>query len=397
MSKNLLISLAALASLIAPLLACSDDSAEPTAPISDPLALTFTTPEFEVPEGESFTCFYTDTFTTEEMAVSTSFGQQGDGGHHITIYYTDSPQEPHFGPCDDDEMESWRLIAGSGGDDGGVAVAELPEGSAIRVPAGKQLVLQAHYINFGPAFRVVDTATLKQIPLEDVQQFASSFVVLDDSFEIPPQTDFYESVTRCRVPRDINAVLVLGHQHEAGLSFKLEVIDEDDQVIDVLYDEPRWIPYYASHPPTLKYTLDAPLHLPADTRLRQSCTWKNETDEAISHPLEMCVAFLFYFPDQGELLCEPEFEGDPDLTTPAESCVQPGDLGNEKGVGLHCTPTGTECRETSNASLCLAAIAPDNNQWFCTRLCREDADCGQDAVCDGDERGKACIPARCLD
>ena len=56
---------------------------------------------------------------------------------------------------------------------------------------------------------------------------------------------------------------------------------------------------YASHPPTLKYTTDAPLVLKAGTKLRQTCTWDNTTNNPVGFPREMCVMFGFYFPDNG--------------------------------------------------------------------------------------------------
>lgn len=83
------------------------------------------------------------------------------------------------------------------------------------------------------------------------------------------------------------------------------------------------------------------------------------------------------------------------LNVPAESCAQPGDVGNDLGIGHFCTPRGRECADFPMAGLCLAQVAPDDNQWFCTRTCTSDDQCGTNAVCDGDSRGRACIPAEC--
>jgi hypothetical protein len=79
---------------------------------------------------------------------------------------------------------------------------------------------------------------------------------------------------------------------------------------------------------------------------------------------------------------------------PASSCAQPGDTGNENGVGRFCSPDGGEC--SGLAPMCLADVAPAEGQWFCTRLCTEDDQCGSDARCIGDERGSACVPEHCL-
>jgi hypothetical protein len=78
-----------------------------------------------------------------------------------------------------------------------------------------------------------------------------------------------------------------------------------------------------------------------------------------------------------------------------QGCVQPGDHGNEIGVGEFCTPGGTEC--PPGAPLCLATAAPEEDQWFCTRLCDEATNCGADAFCLLEARGSACVPNRCVD
>lgn len=86
---------------------------------------------------------------------------------------------------------------------------------------------------------------------------------------------------------------------------------------------------------------------------------------------------------------------DSGVMAPAGSCAQPGDVGNELGIGTFCSPRGGQCAAFPQAGVCLATIAPGEGQWFCTRLCSDDADCGSDAVCTGDGRGAACVPARC--
>src|SRR6185312_16349641 len=75
--------------------------------------LTVATESFEIPAGESLTCFYTSTTTDTELTVGDATGTQGVGGHHIIVYYTDTPQAPTHHPCNDAEMISWHQIAGA--------------------------------------------------------------------------------------------------------------------------------------------------------------------------------------------------------------------------------------------------------------------------------------------
>lgn len=82
--------------------------------------------------------------------------------------------------------------------------------------------------------------------------------------------------------------------------------------------------------------------------------------------------------------------------SPTQGCVQPGDHGNELGIGEFCTPGGGQCRDFPSAPLCLAEAAPDDDQWFCTRIfCNDDSVCGTEAFCLMTDRGSACVPTRC--
>ena len=82
--------------------------------------------------------------------------------------------------------------------------------------------------------------------------------------------------------------------------------------------------------------------------------------------------------------------------TPAESCVQKGAEGNNLGIGHYCTPGGGECADFPEAGLCLADVGQD--QWFCVQIgCTETSDCGEDAGCELNPAGSACIPCSCDD
>jgi len=95
--------------LLVTLLGCgSTDESSPAEVPVDYETMRFETPEFDVPPGDSFECFYLDAFSEKEMAVIGSDGQQDKGGHHILLYWTDTPQDPQHHPCDDAEMLTWR-------------------------------------------------------------------------------------------------------------------------------------------------------------------------------------------------------------------------------------------------------------------------------------------------
>jgi hypothetical protein len=81
---------------------------------------------------------------------------------------------------------------------------------------------------------------------------------------------------------------------------------------------------------------------------------------------------------------------------PGDSCVRPGDMGNDKGVGTYCSPLGHECDGFAGAPSCLADLG--QTQWMCTRIgCTMDSQCGSGATCLIEKDGSACVPNRCLE
>lgn len=281
---------------------CAEDS-----PPDDPYSLTFKTGNFTVPMGDSFECFYTDVITERELAVRGAFGQQGVGGHHITVYYTEIMQEPNHHPCDDGEMADWRMVGGTGGNDGdtGDADLRLPDGLGIKIPEGVQLVMQVHYINLTDSIREAnDTVTLELAPAEELDDFVNQFVVFDGSFNVPPGEVLTRSTT-CEVTETVQLVKLLGHMHEWGKYYSLEKVDAQGNTLEMLYEQTTWHEEFASNPPVTTYDKNTPLVLEKGTLLRQTCEWWNTEDYALLFPREMCVAFGFYYPDRGEQLCDP--------------------------------------------------------------------------------------------
>lgn len=85
-----------------------------------------------------------------------------------------------------------------------------------------------------------------------------------------------------------------------------------------------------------------------------------------------------------------------DVPSNPDACAGPGATGNDGGVGEYCTPKGGQCKDNSSALICtvdFTKTAPP----FCTIYCETDADCGPQAVCQGEKEGtqKGCTP-KCL-
>ncbi len=73
-------------------------------------------------------------------------------------------------------------------------------------------------------------------------------------------------------------------------------------------------------------------------------------------------------------------------------CGQPGDTGNELGVGQYCTGFNTGC--TGMASLC--SNISDSQLHFCTMVCQAGGNCGTGATCQCQNNQCGCFPDSCM-
>jgi hypothetical protein len=80
----------------------------------------------------------------------------------------------------------------------------------------------------------------------------------------------------------------------------------------------------------------------------------------------------------------------------ASTCGQPGDQGNQLGVGKFCT-TLNDCSSTPSAGLC--SNLGDATTFFCTKFCTSGGaadQCGTGATCQCGNGGCGCTPDACL-
>jgi hypothetical protein len=288
---------AALVVICLPLVAGCGSAEEPS---SNGNQLEFSTGNFDIKSGDNFECFYTSTYSKEELSVIGSSGHQQLGGHHIVVYYTDVPREPQHHPCVDSEMVSWHQIAGSGGD--GKETLYLPDGFGLKVPEGKQLVIQSHYINTAGVGRTVrDDVTLELGKPADVRYYVNYLVTDDETFEVAPKSPG-KSATECTLDRDFDIILGLPHMHEWGRTYSLDAVGADNSTRTII-EQDTWDASFAGAPPVQYYTEQDPLHFAKGTKLRQTCNWENDTTEPIVFPREMCLAFFYYYPGDGDLDC----------------------------------------------------------------------------------------------
>ncbi len=275
------------------------DHAGKSSAAESPNLLTLATEELLVPPGESVQCSYLEV-TDRELRVYSAVSHQGPSGHHMALFYLDRPRPPGHEPCPMEKMiPGLQLVTASVGHE----TMHLPAGMAQRIPPGKQLVLQSHHLNHsGQTLRVTDTFDLHLLRPEDVRISVGVMTMSDQTFTIPPHAR-YTRTTTCDLPVDLRVVQLSGHMHELGTRYMLEVVNRRTGQMQGTLDDEAWSPSYTYSAPYRRFSEAEAIHLPAGTRLKQTCVWDNTTDAPIRFPQEMCVATLQYFPASDFRIC----------------------------------------------------------------------------------------------
>lgn len=289
------------------LVACgSDDASDPGGgqdpavlddlaqiPDTPPDSLRIDFPEQIIGSGEErMTCFYPEP-TDEEYFVHSAHAYQGEYGHHLLLFKTITPKTP--GTIEDctDEASMAAFLPNiftsefAGGD--------IPDGYAVRVPAGTQIVIQQHYVNTtAKPIRVRDAVFLNKIDASSVQHELGFVAMTDIDFSIPPHASGYDLSVECTPPEDGVEVLLLGpHMHEWGQSIRVEKSTDGGTTWQSIQDIAEWQPVFRDLPPVQRY-FDAPLTLNESDKLRVTCSYDNDRLEPLGFPQEMC-AYYGYF------------------------------------------------------------------------------------------------------
>jgi hypothetical protein len=223
------------------------------------------------------------------------------GGHHAIIYLAERERPVDTHECTDDDMVNARYIAGAGGGDAGGFTDNIPEGVAYRIDAGRQLMVQTHWINTTPEPIDGQAAwNLTVQPPSDGVELANLFTWLSTEIEVAPGEPGAVH-TDCVVERDMSFFQIGGHAHERGTRVSL-THTPSGQTANTFYDE-AWTEYYTFDPPRLQYARDEAVQVRAGDTLSIDCEYFNDTEETLTFPLEMCVGFAFYYPAEKQLNC----------------------------------------------------------------------------------------------
>jgi hypothetical protein len=250
-------------------------------------------PEMQLPPSKETTvCWYTTFSSEEDVWIDRLEWWQGTSGHHLAMFFTleDVPDGTIIDCENPTNMANWRPLFLPAPDD----KFEMPEGMALRVPAKSRLVAQIHYVNARVTpLKVQDLVHLELAPAGVDPIPAANFPMGVVELEIPPGQDYSVSFD-CPVENEVKAFAAVGHMHEHGRSFKIELGHEG--TITEIYSVPEWRVEYRDTPQLKRWEVADALPLVPGDFVRTTCTWHSTDQQVVEFPYEMCVSQLWIFP-----------------------------------------------------------------------------------------------------
>jgi hypothetical protein len=251
--------------------------------------------DWQVPSGEEiYLCVRTT--LDRDLAIG-GFEALNPPGTHHTVLTVGPPSGPDgLTPCDSFEHHA-TMIFGSGV---GTNTFDFPEGVAVNLLQGQQLLLNLHLFNTSGA-EIGGNSGTRALVLEPdaVSAEAESILAGTFSLNLPPKTATLSQGT-CTINTESTLFAVQPHMHQLGTHMKVvaRVGGEDRLIYDDAYD-------FGEQP---IYPMEELKMAPGDS-LHVECTHDNTTDAVVvwgeSSKAEMCHAGVYRYPsaNDGPFFC----------------------------------------------------------------------------------------------
>jgi hypothetical protein len=219
------------------------------------------------------------------------------GTHHTVLTVAEEAGEPDGITTCSAQTNAARNITGSGV---GTNDFTLPEGVAVHLRAGQQLLLNLHLFNVSDApLSGLSGTLIKVVAEKDVKQTAEGLLAGPLNLDIPVGGPTVQT-GECTLKTDGTLFAVLPHMHQLGVHLKAIAKSsiQGDVVLhdgDYSFDEQVVYPF-------------SEVKMKAGDKVQVECTYQNTTKKAVkfgdSSLAEMCFAGLYRYPaDTGSFLC----------------------------------------------------------------------------------------------
>jgi hypothetical protein len=229
---------------------------------------------------------------TEDTYVAAIRPVHPQGTHHTTLSLVDDDGSTS---CASGAFGSGGMIFAAGL---GNSPVQIPEGVAIKLPAGKALLLNLHIYNPGQA-PLTGTSKIEIVRTnaESVKNLADLMFAGPTMFSLPPQAETTIGET-CKVADDQTAFALFPHMHQLGKHIKTTFnVGGTEMVLhdkDYDFEEQYQLPI-------------GPIALHVGDTIRTDCTYNNTTGKAVtfgeSSDTEMCFSIVYRYPATGRMAC----------------------------------------------------------------------------------------------
>ncbi|WP_161602262.1 redoxin domain-containing protein [Tautonia marina] len=154
----------------------------------------------------------------------------------------------------------------------GDAPTVFPEGVALKIPAGADLVFQMHYTPVGKV--AVDRSSIGLIQADRPSRRAKTLLVLQPNLNIPPGAADHPERAEYTLPKDATLYSLFPHMHVRGKSFRYRATYPDGSR-EVLLSVPAYDFNWQS-----VYRLAEPKRLPAGTVIECEAHFDNSAGNA---------------------------------------------------------------------------------------------------------------------
>ncbi len=238
--------------------------------------------------AERFVCIRAT--TAEALQVTAVEARSARGMHHVILATDDGKIPDGIEPCLATEASHDVLFAAGYG----AGRLELPEGVALSIPAGRQLLVQLHLFNAGEAALAGSAGVaLHHVPPAEAVQAAGILFAGTTRFRIPPGDS--TQIGRCTLRAPATLVAIGPHMHALGVHQRVVLMPGDGSEERVLLDR-------AYDQDAQDYQLTA-LALAQGDVVRVECGYENGTGRPVffgsSGADEMCYARLLVHPPPG--------------------------------------------------------------------------------------------------
>jgi hypothetical protein len=211
------------------------------------------------------------------------------GTHHGVLALDDGLRPDGTSRCTDTTLGT-RMLFGSGV---GTGELHLPEGTAVRLPAGQQIIMNLHLFNPGTDELTGTSGVLVRTAAAGTVVHEAEAVLMGRGFGLTVPPGESTLTVSCTMPADVTLIAAGPHMHVLGTHLRAVTEPlEGDPV--VLWDAP-----YDFDQQELRL-LAAPVPLSAGSRVRTECTYRNDTGQSVSFGGgtldEMCFTNVFRYP-----------------------------------------------------------------------------------------------------